>query len=524
MQGKLVPAAQYLRMSTEQQQYSLLNQAAAIAKYADLRGFAIVKTYEDAARSGLVLRERPGLRELLKDVVASDVPYKAILVYDVSRWGRFQDSDESAAYEFICKSAGVPVHYCAEQFANDCSISSSVMKALKRAMAAEYSRELGVKSYEGQKRLVELGFKMGGSPGYGLRRMLLSPTGERLRVLKPGEYKAVSSDRVILVPGPKCEVSVIRRIFSMALKGMNASAIARELNRLKIKFTDDHPWTPFGISRTLKHRKYVGCSVWGQTSRKLHGANVKVARKDWITKAGSFQPIVSQEIFDRVQRVLRQTTLNRSDTSLLAGLKRLWREKGYLSQIIIDKSRRVPAMNTYYRRFGSLRDIYRLIGYPQWDEYFKRRDRATQTERLHACLVQRIAAMFPDRVSVFHQHAKRRQLLVFDERIVVSVYLCRSIKWPNGRPCWKFDPVRGEKHNITLLCTLNPNNDDVQTFYLFQSLGRTGNYKFGPGNKWVAKAKHLASLSELGGSIVEIDKSSEVDRPREVRLRRKRRG
>jgi DNA invertase Pin-like site-specific DNA recombinase len=274
MQGKLVPAAQYLRMSTEQQQYSLLNQAAAIAKYADLRGFAIVKTYEDAARSGLVLRERPGLRELLKDVVASDVPYKAILVYDVSRWGRFQDSDESAAYEFICKSAGVPVHYCAEQFANDCSISSSVMKALKRAMAAEYSRELGVKSYEGQKRLVELGFKMGGSPGYGLRRMLLSPTGERLRVLKPGEYKAVSSDRVILVPGPKCEVSVIRRIFSMALKGMNASAIARELNRLKIKFTDDHPWTPFGISRTLKHRKYVGCSVWGQTSRKLHGAGL----------------------------------------------------------------------------------------------------------------------------------------------------------------------------------------------------------------------------------------------------------
>jgi hypothetical protein len=31
-----------------------------------------------------------------------------------SRWGRFQDADESAHYEFLCKSAGIPVHYCAE--------------------------------------------------------------------------------------------------------------------------------------------------------------------------------------------------------------------------------------------------------------------------------------------------------------------------------------------------------------------------------------------------------------------------
>ena len=94
---QFVPAAQYLRMSTDQQQYSLLNQAAAITKYAGIRGFTVVKTYEDAGRSGLVLRERPGLQALLADVVSHKLTYKAILVYDVSRWGRFQDSDESAA-------------------------------------------------------------------------------------------------------------------------------------------------------------------------------------------------------------------------------------------------------------------------------------------------------------------------------------------------------------------------------------------------------------------------------------------
>lgn len=34
-----IPAAQYLRMSSEHQQFSLENQAAAIQKYTDLHGF-----------------------------------------------------------------------------------------------------------------------------------------------------------------------------------------------------------------------------------------------------------------------------------------------------------------------------------------------------------------------------------------------------------------------------------------------------------------------------------------------------
>ena len=52
MNESLIPAAQYLRMSTDHQQYSLDNQADAISVYASLHGFVIVKTYSDAARSG----------------------------------------------------------------------------------------------------------------------------------------------------------------------------------------------------------------------------------------------------------------------------------------------------------------------------------------------------------------------------------------------------------------------------------------------------------------------------------------
>jgi DNA invertase Pin-like site-specific DNA recombinase len=141
----LIPAAQYVRMSTDDQEFSIENQKTAIQEYAARHHFLIVKTYADPGKSGVIIKNRPALRELLKDVVSGNTGYKAILVYDVSRWGRFPNNDEAAHYEFLCSSSGIPLHYCAESFANDGTAPSSLFKALKRSMAAEYSRELGEK-------------------------------------------------------------------------------------------------------------------------------------------------------------------------------------------------------------------------------------------------------------------------------------------------------------------------------------------------------------------------------------------
>jgi DNA invertase Pin-like site-specific DNA recombinase len=80
-------AAQYVRMSTEHQQYSPQNQADAIAQYAKLQEMEIVQTYADHGRSGLTLAGRVGLRALLDDVAARRNEFSVLLVYDVSRWG-----------------------------------------------------------------------------------------------------------------------------------------------------------------------------------------------------------------------------------------------------------------------------------------------------------------------------------------------------------------------------------------------------------------------------------------------------
>src|SRR5437660_395672 len=120
---KSVQAALYVRMSTEHQQYSTENQMDTIRRYAESRQMQIVRTYSDEARSGLNIEGRHGLRDLISDVENGRAGYTEVLVYDVSRWGRFQDVDESAYYEYICKKSNVRVQYCAEQFENDGSLS-----------------------------------------------------------------------------------------------------------------------------------------------------------------------------------------------------------------------------------------------------------------------------------------------------------------------------------------------------------------------------------------------------------------
>jgi DNA invertase Pin-like site-specific DNA recombinase len=207
-ESRLIPFAQYLRMSTEHQQYSLANQAATNLVYAEQHHFEIVRTYSDAARSGIYLKHREGLRQLLQDSVSGTCEFKAILVYDVSRWGRFQDSDESAHYEFLCKAAGVPVYYCAEGFDGVEARFVNILKSLKRTMAGEYSRELSVKVYEAQKRIAQMGYKNGGPPGYGLRRLAVDAQLQPKRLLASGERKSFPTDRVVLTPGPPQEVAI----------------------------------------------------------------------------------------------------------------------------------------------------------------------------------------------------------------------------------------------------------------------------------------------------------------------------
>jgi DNA invertase Pin-like site-specific DNA recombinase len=223
----LIPAAEYMRGSTDRQEYSTDNQTLVNRAYAVTHRMTIVRTYSDEARSGLVIDRRDALKQLIEDVRSGNADFRVILVYDVSRWGRFQDPDEAAYHEFTCKRAGIRVIYCAEQFEDDGSPYSAAFKAMKRAAAADYSRELSVKVFNGQCRLIDLGYRLGGAAGFGLRRQLVDQKGAAKGILARGEWKSIATDRVVLIPGPPDELDIVRRIFTSFVKQRKTCARSR---------------------------------------------------------------------------------------------------------------------------------------------------------------------------------------------------------------------------------------------------------------------------------------------------------
>ena len=495
--NQLVPAAQYVRMSTEHQQYSLENQSTAIQTYAESHGFEVVRTYSDAAKSGLVLRHRIGLRQLLQDVVSGCPAYRVILVYDVSRWGRFQDTDESAHYEFLCRSAGVPVHYCAETFANDGTLPSLIMKALKRTMAGEYSRELGVKVLAGLKRLALLGFKQGGMPGYGLRRMLVSPTGVPKQVLASGERKGIATDRVILVPGPAHEVQCVKDIYRMLVsEKRTVYAIACELNRRGVAYIGGTKWDYQAVYNVLIHPKYVGCNVFGRTSSRLYTPTVKLPKSEWIFKPGAFEPIIDAVNFAEAQKILEERTFNKTDEELLDNLQALLASERRLSLTLIQNSANVPSPSTYRNRFGSLRRAYELIGYGHPDQFgpidMRRRTRAMREE-----LMAQIVATFPNDVSIVRRGGRWRSRLRLSSGLIVSVLVARSVRAWKETLRWQIDPVQHESKFTTLLARLDASNCSILDLHVFPNIDRQKRFHISLNDSWLNRGKGLSDLSRL---------------------------
>lgn len=468
-ESEATPAAQYIRMSTEHQQYSTENQADAIREYAQKRGFRIVKTYADEGRSGLRIEGRCALQQMIDDAKNGNAEFQAILVYDISRWGRFQDSDESAYYEYICKRAGIQVYYCAEQFENDGSPTSTIIKSVKRAMAGEYSRELSSKVFQGQCRLIELGYRQGGPAGFGLRRMLVDIHGKPKSVLKRNEQKSLQTDRVILTPGPDEEVSIVRHMYQMFIRyGKCEREIAEYLNGQGIKTDIDRQWTPLSVRQVLTNEKYIGNNVYNRKSFKLKKKRVINPPEIWVRKDGAYEAIIDPESFYTVKGIIQERSRRWSDEELIQMLVQLVKKHSDVSAHMIDQAEGMPSSATYRSRFGSLLQAYRLAGYiPNRDFSYVEINRRLRA--LHPTLiddtVQRLEAIG---ASIGLDNGNSQ--LVVNGEYTAALVLSRCLQTTTGSLHWAIRFGNKRLPDITIMVRMNPANDEPSDFYLLPLL------------------------------------------------------
>jgi DNA invertase Pin-like site-specific DNA recombinase len=469
MSAAPIRAAIYVRMSTEHQKYSTENQSDVIREYAAKRGYEIVRTFEDAGKSGLRLAGRDALRSLIDTVQAGSADFRAILAYDVSRWGRFQDADESAYYEYICKRAGITVQYCAEQFENDGSIASNIVKTVKRAMAGEYSRELSTKVFQGQCRLIELGYRQGGPAGFGLRRMLIDEKGEPKGQLGRGEQKSIHTDRVILVPGPDDEVATVRRIYGLFLDdGCSEREIARRLNAEGQVTDRGLAWTRGTVRELLTNEKYVGQNVFNRISFKLKVKRVRNPPEMWVRSEDAFEPIVDPAAFHAIRGMMLGRHRRLSNDEMLGRLKTLLDEHGRISGALIDETELMPSTASYRHRFGSLLQAYAQVGYAPPSDYG-----FLETTR-------RLRALYPELVDDVAQALARTgarverdplaDLLTINGQLRVAIVLSRYELTAAGAPRWTIALDRDLEPELTIAVRMDDGNAAPLDYFVLPAL------------------------------------------------------
>ncbi|OFA00178.1 recombinase family protein [Duganella sp. HH101] len=457
-------AAAYVRMSTDMQDQSIAEQLDYIDRYASSVECTVVKVYRDEGRSGLTALRRPGLQQMLADIARGSPGFELVLVYDVSRWGRFLDIDESAYYEYLCRRHGIRIVYCAEPFGQNDTPMQHLFKDLKRIMAAEHSRELSQKVFDAHAYLLTQGYKPGGAAGFGLRRLCLRADGSRRCTLEPGERKAHPTDRVVLTPGPDDEVATVRLIYSMYCReGLTCRESARRLNAQGLHAGAGKLWTDSRVRAILTNEKYCGNLVYNRISERLGGRRRLNPAVDWLRRAGAHIGIVSAVEFAeaRKQRQLRQ---GRDVAAMLEKLREIYARRGYLCRRLTDSEPGIPHSETIKKLFGSVHQAYQAaLGL----------DINRMPKETHQARFARRVAELRDQVWDCIQRAghgvqlsSQRHVLVVDGALTLRISV-RSICCNGGCLGW-FAPARSSGTDF-VLCALQTINEDRFNHYVLLS-------------------------------------------------------
>ena len=458
-------AAIYVRMSSGPQDHSIEHQCARLNLYADDNGIVIVKIYADAGKSGLRINGRDGLQELMADVKAGTTDFQMVLVYDISRWGRFQDVDEGAHYEYLCRQAGIQVVYCEEQFDNDGSAIASILKGLKRTMAAEYSRELSAKVFAAQCRFATKGYKMGGFVGYGLRRVSYTSEGKARRTLEPGERKGAATDRVRFDWGPPHEVAIVKQIFAWYIDDhFGDTEIAGMLNEKNVPAERRGPWKPWHVKAILTSEKYMGRVVFNRGRAKLNSARQANPRGDWICVDNILPPIMRPEVFQRAIDERARRMQPKGQDALLRMLRALHVKYGRVTVNIINSEKGIPNYKYFSDHFGSIAEAYLAAGLPAGKTLQYARTKHAVRQTLHGTM-QAIKPLIEQAGGRYVPCSHKWSLLVNDN-LVLKVVVSRARHDNDGRIRWRI-PIRTSPVPDFVLCVqMDAANIGVVGYYL----------------------------------------------------------
>lgn len=319
-------AGMYLRLSREDgdkpESDSIGSQRAIIEKYIGLHdNILLEETYIDDGFSGTSF-DRPDFRRMERDWQNRRI--NCVIVKDLSRFGRdyidmgnyLERVFPSLDIRFIAINDGYDNYHHQD---ND-----TLMVPVKNVFNGYYAKDIQKKVNSSLTEKRQEGLFLGSFTTYGYIR------------------DPQDKHRLIIDAYP---AGIVKRIFNEYDQGKGQLSIAKSLNDENIlcpsaykaskglayknchKLNDTSYWTYATIHRILRNQMYIGDMVQGKTHRKImKGKAVANDKKDWIIVKGTHEPIIDQDLWERVQRQFTVDTRRdmidgmQKDLHLFAGL------------------------------------------------------------------------------------------------------------------------------------------------------------------------------------------------------------
>ncbi|MGO3751660.1 MAG: recombinase family protein [Peptoniphilaceae bacterium] len=303
--------AKYLRISNEDkfminESSSITNQRLIIdtfiQKNEELLGIEI-EEFVDDGYSGTNM-ERPGIITLLEKVKMGEI--NCIIVKDLSRFSRdylIVGKYLEQIFPFMnVRFISINDDYDSINTEGGIGEIDNTFKALLNDFYAKDVSEKVLSNYKAQTRK---GKAITWSPPYGYMK---DPN---------DKHKYIIDEET---------APIIRKIYKLALEGHSLHKIAKLLSeagevtpaeRKKMLTNMDYSymmkgennkkkkWNLSTLSRITSNKEYIGWLIKGMTTRKEVGSRkrVNVHPKDWIVVKGHHEPIISEEVFNKVQEI-----------------------------------------------------------------------------------------------------------------------------------------------------------------------------------------------------------------------------
>lgn len=275
--GGAPAAVVYCRVSTKEQvkSLSLSTQQRACEGFCRERGLRVLKVFVEEGESAKTA-DRPRLIELMEYCRENQGAVQHVVVYKIDRFAR--QTLDHAVLAGNLKRYGVTIRSATEPITDD---PTGALTENMLAAFAQFDNDMrAVRTKHGMQAVIREG-----------RWPWRAPIG--YQHVRRGDGKAsIEAD-------PR-NAPLVRRAFEQFASGRFAKAdVLREVSALGLRTPKGAPLTPQSFQRLLENPLYAG----------------RIVVPDWgITGArASFDPIVSEDVFDDVQAVLggRQTTLTK---------------------------------------------------------------------------------------------------------------------------------------------------------------------------------------------------------------------